>query len=67
MTSAPVQTPEGGQHLRVNVAAIIDQVHSRYTKQIAQLVQENAELQAGQDMLLQENAELSAKLQALTG
>jgi cell division protein FtsB len=57
----------GGQNLRVNVASIIDQIHSRYTKQIAQLVQENSELAAGQDALSQENAELRSKLAALTG
>lgn len=54
------------QNLRVNVQSIIDQLHQRYAKQIAGLVQENAELAAAQDMLLAENAELSSKIKALT-
>lgn len=52
--------------LRVGVDQIIDAIHTRYAKQTAALVQENAELAAGQDMLLAENAELKARLAAVS-
>lgn len=58
--------PDTGQNLRVNVAGIIDQIHTRYSKQIAMLVQENAELAAGQDVVMEELKELRSKLDAIT-
>lgn len=50
--------------VRVNVGAIIDQIHTRYSKQIATLVQENAEVAAANDQLVQQVAELEARLAA---
>lgn len=52
--------------VRVNVGAIIDQLHTRYTKQMATLVQENAELAAANDQLVSTVGELEARVAALS-
>jgi hypothetical protein len=56
---------ETGNDLRVNVASIIDQLHNRYGKQLAQLFQENSELSAAQEAILAELDELRSKLSAI--
>lgn len=55
----------GNNNVRVNMAQIIDQIHTRYSRQIGALVQENAELAAAQEVILAENAEMDSKLKAL--
>lgn len=56
---------EEGVNLRVGVGQIIDQIHHRYSKTIALLVQENAESAAQIDMLVTENASLKSTVEAL--
>lgn len=53
--------------VRVHAKVVIDGIHQRYTRQIAMLVQENAELSAALDASRDDRDEIAAKLEALTG
>lgn len=59
------ETRETRPGTRVTMAAVLDSVHARYTKQIAQLVQENAELTAAVETLTAERDDATARIQAL--
>jgi hypothetical protein len=50
--------------LQVPMNLIIDQLHAKYGRMIAGLMQENAELQGGVEVLGNENAELKGMLAA---
>lgn len=56
------QEPNNG--VSVSMAQIIDQLHTRYTRMIGMLMQENAEQAAGLEALTAERNELSAQVQA---
>ena len=60
-----IETRETRPGTRVTMAAVIDAVHTRYSKTIAGLIQENAELTAAVDALTGEPDELASKVQAL--
>lgn len=62
----PDPTTATGAGVRVHLADVLDKVHARYTKTIAQLVQENSEIQAAYETTRAERDELAAKLTALT-
>jgi hypothetical protein len=50
----------------MDARAIIQHIHSQYSQQLSQLIQENAEAQAALDAARAENADLTARLQAIT-
>jgi hypothetical protein len=53
--------------VRVHANTVIAGIHERYSKQVAQLVQENAEISAALAATQDERDELAAKLEALAG
>ena len=60
-----VSVETGEVKVRVSVQRVIDQLHGKYGKQVAMLVQENAEAQAAIDELTGQVAELQSELAAL--
>jgi len=54
-------------NVNVPMNQIIDQLHQKYARIITNLMQENAEWNAGMDVIMAENAELKGQLAALRG
>lgn len=54
-----------GNGVSVSMAAVIDQLHQKYTAQLARLTQENAELQAAVDAQGDELDELRSRMVAM--
>jgi hypothetical protein len=56
-----------GSSVNVSVQAVIDQLHKRYGRQTAALMQEVSELQCAGDAQADELAELRSKFTAMSG
>lgn len=58
------RAPEPGQPVNVPIQALLDQLHAKYGRVVQQLIQENAELQAGVEAQAAELAYLRSAVAA---